>query len=171
MKKLFFLAIIAICYGCTLHDERADEKVNGYKPVYVDYATIRKIEIQPARKLSHPGKIYVKGNYLYINESGEGIHIFDNTDKTNPKPVAFLAIPVNKDISIKNNLLYADNADDLVAIDISDLKNIRVVKRIEKAFPYPTFPNETGKFECADPSKGYVKSWEYTQLINPKCFR
>ena len=68
-------------------------------------------------------------------------------------------------------VLEADNGDDLVSIDISDPNSIKVLKRIEKAFPYPSYPNERGKFECVDPSKGYVKAWEYVELINPKCFR
>jgi len=172
MKKLYFLAIIALLNSCMHEDEKvANEKVMGYRPIYTDYASIRKIELQKARGLTHPGKIYTKGKYLYINESGEGIHIFDNSDKTNPKPVAFLSIPVNKDISIKNDILFADNGDDLVSIDISNPNSIKVLKRVEKAFPYPSYPNERGKFECVDPGKGYVKAWEYVELTNPKCFR
>lgn len=172
MKKLYFLALIALFNSCGPEENHiVDEKVMGYRPVYTDYASIRKIELLKARALTSPGKIYTKSKYLYINESGEGIHIFDNSDKTNPMPLAFLSIPVNKDISIRNDILYADNADDLVSIDISDFNNIRVLKRVEKAFPYPTYPNQRGKFECVDPSKGYVKVWEYVELINPKCYR
>ncbi|PLK45589.1 hypothetical protein [Emticicia sp. TH156] len=173
MKKLYLLFVMALASGCVPHldDENTNKKVMGYKPVYIDYASARKIEVQKARSLSHPGKIYIKGNYLYVGEAGEGIHIFDNTDKASPKPVAFISIPVNKDISIKGNILYADNADDLVTIDISDLQKIKVLKRIEKAFPFPSFPNEIGWFECVNPNKGYVKGWEYVELLNPKCRR
>lgn len=172
MKKLYFLAIIALLNNCvTDEDKAANEKVMGYRPIYTDYAVLRKIELQKARGLTSPGKIYTKGKYLYINESGDGVHIFDNSDKTNPKPLAFLSIPVNKDISIKGNILYADNGDDLVTIDISDPNNIKVLKRVEKAFPYPSYPLERGRFECVDPGKGYVKAWEYVELTNPKCSR
>lgn len=172
MKKIYFLAIVALFIGCTTEDEKvANKKIMGYKPIYTDYESIRKIELQKARGLTSPGKIYIKGKFLYINESGDGIHIFDNTDKANPKPLAFLSIPVNKDVSIKDNILYADNGDDLVTIDISDVNSIKVLKRVEKAFPYPSYPNERGYFECVDPSKGYVKAWEYVELTNPKCFR
>lgn len=173
MKKLCLLVIVSILGSCVqrIDDETSTKKVMGYKPVYVSYETIRKIELQKARGLLKPGKIYTKGKYLYINESGDGIHIIDNTDKANPKPIGFLAIPVNKDISIKGNILYADNADDLVTIDISDPTAIKVLKRVEKAFPYPTYPIQTGWFECVNPNKGYVKAWEYVELTNPKCRR
>ena len=172
MRKLLYFSVIILLYGCNPQDEKVvNEKVMGYRPIYTDYASIRKVEVQASRALKKPGKIYIKDKYLYINEIGEGIHIFDNSDKTHPKPVSFIAIPVNKDISIKNNILYADNADELIAIDITDPKSIKVLKRIEKAFPYPSYPNESGRFECVDPSKGYVKSWEYVGLVNPKCYR
>lgn len=173
MRKLYLLVIVALVGSCVplADDETKNKKVMGYRPIYVSYESIRKIELQKARGLSKPGKIYIKGKYLYINESGDGIHIFDNSDKANPKPLGFLAIPVNKDISIKGNILYADNADDLVTIDISNPTEIKLLKRVEKAFPYPTYPPQTGLFECVNPNKGYVKAWEYVELSNPKCRR
>jgi len=173
MIKLYLLVIVALLGSCVpqLDDETTMKKVKGYRPVYVSYESIRKIELQKARGLSKPGKIYIKGKYLFINESGDGIHIFDNSDKANPKSLGFLSIPVNKDISIKGNILYADNADDLVTIDISNPTAIKVLKRVEKAFPFPSYPTEIGWFECVDPNKGYVKAWEYVDLTNPKCRR
>jgi hypothetical protein len=172
MKYLYFTALLFICLGCHYENEKTLTKVMGYRPVYSDYESLRKVEVLPPQKLKNAGKIYIKDNYLFVNEQGEGVHIFDNSDKSNPKAIAYLAIPANQDVAIKGTTLYADNADDLVAIDISDLKAIKVTKRIEKSFPYPYFPAKTGvSFECADPSKGYVVRWEYTELINPKCRR
>jgi len=170
MKKLLLFVAIVLLNSC-ITEETTDVKVMGYRPIYASYDEIRKVVSLAPQKLRKPGKIYTKDKYLYINEIGEGIHVFDNSDKTKPKAISFISIPANQDISIADNILYADNADDLVAIDISNPLTIKLLKRIEKAFPYPSFPKENGRFECVDPSKGYVKSWEYVQLTNPKCFR
>lgn len=170
MKKLLFFAAVLSLNACRT-DEPADTKAMGYRPVYVSYQEIRRVVALAPQKLRKPGKIYTKDKYLYINEIGEGIHVFDNSDKTKPKAIAFISIPANQDISIIDNVLYADNADDLVAIDIANPLSIKVLKRIEKAFPYPSFPAQRGRFECADATKGYVKAWEFVQLINPKCSR
>jgi hypothetical protein len=68
--------------------------------------------------------------------------------------------------------LYADNAVDLVALDITNPADVKLLKRIENAFPNQSFPPHTGvNFECADPAKGVVVGWEKVQLQNPKCFR
>lgn len=171
MKKLLFFATVLSINACTTDETVKDIKVMGYRPVYVSYDKIRKVESFPPQKLRRPGKIYTKDKYLYINELGEGIHVFDNSDKTKPKAIAFISIPANQEISIKNDILYADNGDDLVAIDITNPLVIKLLKRVEKAFPAPSYPNKSGKFECVDASKGFIKTWEYVELINPKCFR
>ncbi|GGD70940.1 hypothetical protein GCM10011514_38760 [Emticicia aquatilis] len=171
MKKLLLLAAIIGINACNPDSSMTTETVKGYRPVYASYETLRKVSSGSPQKLRKPGKIYTKDKYLYINEIGQGIHVFDNSDKTKPKAIAFISIPANQDISIADNILYADNADDLVAIDITNPLAIKVVKRIEKAFPYPSHPKQNGKFECVDPSKGYVIDWQYTDLVNPKCSR
>ena len=171
MKKLLLFAAIIGLNACNPDRSMTTETVKGYRPIYESYETLRKISSGSPQKLRKAGKIYTKDKYLYINEIGQGIHVFDNSDKAKPKAIAFISIPANQDISIADNILYADNADDLVAIDISNPLAIKVVKRIEKAFPYPSFPQQRGRFECVDPSKGYVVDWEYTKLVNPKCFR
>jgi hypothetical protein len=173
MKHLYLYVLLFNCIGCNYDDQQSSPTiVRGYKPIYDNYENLRKVEVQPAKKLKRPGKIYIKDDVLFVNELGEGIHIFDNRDKANPKPVAYIAIPANQDMAIKGTTLYADNADDLVAIDISNPFQAKVVKRIEKSFPYPYYPPQRGvRFECPDPAKGYVVRWELTELTNPKCSR
>jgi hypothetical protein len=172
MNKYIAISFLLIVTACNKKQVPPPESTrNGYKPIYKSYDQIRKIENLGPQKLKNPGKIYKLGNYLFINEIGEGIHIYNNTDNKKPVNISFISIPANKDISIKNNILYADNADDLVAIDISDAKAAILVKRIERAFPYPSYPIERGFFECVDPTRGYVVSWVFTELKDPKCSR
>jgi LVIVD repeat len=171
MKPLLLFAVILLLNACNPDASQTTETVKGYRPIYASYETLRNVSSGSPQKLRKAGKIYTKGKYLYINEIGQGIHIYDNSDKTKPQAIAFISIPANQDISIADNILYADNADDLVAIDISNPLIIKVVKRIEKTFPYPSHPKQNGQFECVDPSKGYVVDWEYTDIVNPKCRR
>ncbi|NJO03673.1 MAG: hypothetical protein HC880_20140 [Bacteroidia bacterium] len=100
------------------------------------------------------------------------MHIIDNHDPRHPERRAFIQIPGNVDIAIKENILYADNVTDLLVIDISDLNDIRLTKRIENAFPNKQFPPVINThFECVDASRGVVTGWEWTELENPKCQR
>jgi len=106
-----------------------------YEPQYLTTAEIRNsFEFRAPEELSIPGKIYMFDNHIFINEVGKGIHIVDNSDKRNPKKVGFVNIPGNFDMAVKGNILYADSYIDLIAIDISDLNNIHIVKRLEGVF-------------------------------------
>ena len=60
----------------------------------------------------------------------------NKTDLYFPIIEKFITIPGCVDIAIKGNILYSDNAIDLVAIDISSgAVNLEVVKRIKDVFP------------------------------------
>jgi hypothetical protein len=93
------------------------------------------IKNNPVREIERPGKIYIRGNYIFLNELDRGIHIIDNSNKTAPKQVAFIDIPGNLDMAVKGNILYADFYTDLVAIDITDPQHIVVKKFTENIFP------------------------------------
>jgi hypothetical protein len=163
--------LMGLLQSCHQAPEAQKEKVLAYQPIYEKYENIKKVEVQGPRVLKKPGKIYIKDNLLYINELGLGVHVFDNTDKSKPVALAFISIPANQDISIKDKFLYADNGEDLLAIDISSGKNAKVLKRIEKSFPYPYTPPMRGvKFECPDPAKGYIVDWKLIEMSEPNCF-
>src|SRR5690606_40659761 len=107
-------------------------------PVYMQMSTIREGEIivEPGKPLDNPGKIYLYGDFLLINEPQKGIHIIDNTNPYSPKPVHFINIPGNVDLAVNANILYADSYVDLLAFDISETDNIQLVKRVEDVFPH-----------------------------------
>jgi len=101
-------------------------------------STVREGEIiiEPGKPLDNPGKIYLYGDYLLINEPQKGIHIIDNTNPSSPQPVHFINIPGNVDLAINTNILYADSYVDLLAFDIGNLANIQMVQRVEDVFPH-----------------------------------
>lgn len=107
-----------------------------YEPIYVSYDEVRQpIEVEGARSIKKPGKIYVYDNYIYINEQNEGVHIIDNTSPSSPQNIGFINIPGNLDIAVKNNVLYADCYMDLVALNIVSPTKVQTLKRIENVFP------------------------------------
>lgn len=145
-----------------------------YRPVYATYTDVRTIKTLPPQPLKNVGKIYVKDNYLFVSKPDSGLHVFDNTNPKAPIALSFIRILGNKDIAIKDSILYADNLTDLVALNIADPTNIRVVNRLENIFPnYPSsYPAFTGiRFECPDPARGPVISWEKAVVENPQCYR
>jgi hypothetical protein len=161
--------------GCLTDSETtrlAVGQVEGLRPVYSqDWKDIQSQAPRPVGKL---GKIYYKDSTIYVAESGWGIHVIDNSDPANPVRIRFLQIPGCRDVAIRGNILYADNVTDLVAIDISDLDNIVVLKRVEGL--YEQLDQETpeayeGYFECVDPTKGAVVGWETALLDNPQCWQ
>jgi hypothetical protein len=175
MKKNYFcLLALSFCFlGCSDDPSLNDAgKVMGYKPVYASYEEVGKISFEGPRILKKPAKIYVKGNFLFISENNEGIHIINNIDPAKPNPVGFIKIMGNQDMEIKNDVLYVDNGVDLVALDMANPEAVKVLKRIEKVFPYSFYPEaQNVKFECPDESKGIVIRWDYVELDSPKCFR
>lgn len=105
-------------------------------PVYMSFSELRSaVKSTQARQLVHPGKIYFKDNYLFINEYGDGVHIIDNVDPSHPEPIAFLEIPGNYNMAVRGSILYADSYIDLVALDISDPANPVETGRVKNAFP------------------------------------
>jgi hypothetical protein len=132
-------------------------------PVYMSYTELRSsIANNPPQDLINPGKIYFKDGYIFINEELKGIHVIDNRDPINPVNVAFIDIPGNIDMAIKNDILYADSYIDLVSIDISDLNNPKEVDRATNIFPYTIPKIKDGNYLMADidEDKGVVVDWE-----------
>ncbi|OPZ98264.1 MAG: hypothetical protein BWY70_01268 [Bacteroidetes bacterium ADurb.Bin408] len=169
------LIFVVLCMLIMVSCERKEDFVTqGYKPIYVDKDHISDIAVTSPVPMVNPGKIYLYNNNIFINERGRGIHVVDNAIPTAPLKTRFISIPGNYDIAIKNNYLYADNASDLVTINISDLNNIQIVNRISNIYDvrrqmYPDF--DGGYFECVDTTMGFVVGWYKTELVNPKCKR
>ena len=153
-KRNLFMMLFAGAVMISCNDKQ--ELVDGYKPIYSSETDLNEVDIRASEPLENPGRIYTYENLLLVNDQGKGIHIYDNTDKTNPSEVSFIGIPGNMDFSVRANKVYADNITDMVIIDISNPATPAYSNRIEDIFPTQQFPDEFGAFECVDPSKGTV---------------
>jgi hypothetical protein len=130
------LALIFVLPSCTKDKCEVTHTYTTYDPIYKNLSEIRvPLKTLPAQIIENPGKIYMHGNYLFVNELKKGIHIINNTDPSAPVPVSFINIPGNVDIAAKGNTLYADNYMDLLAINITDPTAVQLSKRVENALP------------------------------------
>ena len=113
---------------------------SAYTPVFMERQELdRSVSYQTTpRDLQNPGKIYHKAPYLYVNEKYKGIHVINNANPALPVPEGFIVAPGCIDMAIKGNILYLDNAVDLVAFNL----DTRVVtERVKNIFPEPLSPD------------------------------
>jgi hypothetical protein len=107
-----------------------------YTPVYHTLAEVRaNIKSNPPKQVKKPGKIYIYGNYIFLNELNEGIHVIDNSQPASPKNIAFINIPGNIDLAVLGNTLYADSYSDLAALDISNPLKVTAKKFLDNIYP------------------------------------
>lgn len=135
-----------------------------YRPLLLARATLESsVAAVAPQALHNTGKIYLRGTYVFVNEKYEGIHVIDNRDPANPRPVSFLRIPGNVDLAVRGNLLYADNGPDLVTIDISDPAHATPTGRVRNAFrelPMPQLgPLEEAYQVGKRPANAVVVGW------------
>ncbi|MEM6516911.1 MAG: hypothetical protein AAF688_12060 [Bacteroidota bacterium] len=109
-----------------------------YEPIIMqreEFETTTSFQTAP-EPMMNTGKIYVKDNFIFINEKDKGFHIIDNADRSNPEPVAFLRVLGSSDLSIKGSTVYVNNATDLLALDIdTQAGTLEIKKRIANTFP------------------------------------
>jgi len=143
MKK-FSIVIL----GCLLFSFQAclkDKLTRTYtilEPIYQSRTVVESnIKSNPPKEIQSPGKIFIYGNYIFLNEVDKGIHIIDNSNPSSPVAKAFIDIPGNVDIAVKGNTLYADMYGDLVTMDISNPLASRMVKLQRDVFPERNYTN------------------------------
>lgn len=154
MKKFLTQAafLFAVCYmlqSCV--KDTLQTSYTYFTPVYKSKADVwQNIKSAPPQPLQQTGKLFLMGQYIFINEINKGVHIIDNANPLSPKNISFINIPGNIDIAVKDNILYADLHTDMVSVDISNPSNA-VLKRVNKyVFPerdyYSGVTTDSGKY-------------------------
>ena len=171
MKTNYLLSVLSIMLlALTSCSDTVTETVT-YKinePVFMSNSAFRasvKVSQAPEAITKH-GKICFYEGYLYISETEKGIHIIDNRNPSSPKNIGFIEVIGNADLSIRNNLLYADSYVDLVWFDVSNPALPVLKGRLEDIFPKAlpiiennfSFDYEMCFNEEAD--KGVVVGWK-----------
>jgi hypothetical protein len=167
---LSFFFLTAIGGSCARKNKL--ENVDGFKPIYGNAVDLLKINCLAKRNYLNPGKILQKGNLTFQIDETNGVHVIDCTNLSQPEKLHFITIPGVSDIHLKDNILFANNLSDMVAIDISNLPNINETMRIKNQFKLTNTkvpPGANVFFECIDYTKGEVIGWEKAILENPTC--
>ncbi len=149
MKKLLTIPLYIIIVffvsflfgGCVKGTITHTYTYSWYEPLYKTKAEVYAdiIKSNPGREIENPGKIFIIGKYIFLNEIGRGIHVIDNSNPASPKNIAFIAIAGNLDLAVKGNTLYADIYSDLVALDITNPLQVINTKIVENAFPVSSY--------------------------------
>ena len=142
MKKFILTAVgcLTMCFvlfflqGCL--KDKATHTYTILRPIYQAKEVVKaNIKSNLPKTIESPGKIFIYGNYVFLNEPDKGVHVIDNSNPSNPVTKAFIDIPGNQDIAVKGNTLYADMYGDLVSVDISDPLNAKLLKTLPGVFP------------------------------------
>lgn len=129
-KPLVAVVVLALLSSCEKKSEFAEYLVA--RPLIMTKADfINSVDILPPQPIDESGKIYTYQDMIFINDKYEGIHVIDNSNPTSPQKIAYISLAGTVDISIKDDVLYADSIRDLVLFDISDISNIQEISRME----------------------------------------
>ena len=169
MKKLYyslFLFTIIFFFGCIKDSFKGTTTYTYYVPVYKPTAEVlANMKSNAPRQLENPGKLYIRGQYIFLNEINRGIHVIDNADPSHPQNIAFVDIPGNVDIAVRGNALYADFFNSLVTLDISNPLNIILKKITQNIFPEQYTADTTKvivdwiKRDTTMPVSGNLRPW------------
>ena len=142
MKKIRFLALLAIPLFFISFSSSKPSQRGEWEPIFMKRADLEQSVkyTQESRALKKPGKIYCKGNYIYVSELYKGVHVINNTNPSQPVQEGFIIVPGCVDMAVKGDILYVDNAVDLVAFDLASRQ---VTQRIRNVLPEPAAPANT----------------------------
>jgi hypothetical protein len=167
LKGLIYIILSVVVLSCN-NDKVEYEIITVATPDVMTKAEFRSsVEVLGPQNIDEAGKIYAYNNYIFVNDEFQGVHVLDNTNPESPQAIAYIKIPGNVDISIKNNYLYADSSIDLVVFDISNINGIEQVARLEDVFtvydyqiPIDTQEVNWGTFNFDDQ---VIVGWTVTQ--------
>ncbi|WP_179016886.1 hypothetical protein [Winogradskyella forsetii] len=171
MKKSFlflFMTSTVLIHSCVPFwgDGNDDDfpMVSNYEPVIMKrsvFETTTTLESTP-RAIENSGKIYVKDDYIFINEVNEGFHLINNSNPSNPQNIGFIKVLGSSDLSIKEDVIYINNATDLIAVTIDDTsETLTITKRLENVFPQIWSPEGMSYYNLEQDD--IIVNWE---LIN-----
>ncbi|NRD23785.1 hypothetical protein HNV10_11060 [Winogradskyella litoriviva] len=149
-KILPLVLVVILCLqltNCNTDDDNNEliDPVAVTVPVVKSKTEVRNsIAIMSAQPTNSDGKIYVYDDFLFYIAQNSGIHVFNNQNPVSPQNIAFIQLEGVHDISIKNDILYADNFMDLVVFDISNITDIQIVNVEEDMLLFnPEFPEDS----------------------------
>ena len=135
-----------------------------YEPVLMHREDMEAaVQLRASRDIIKPGKIWVYNQFIFVIEQYKGIHILDNTDASDPENIGFIQIDGCTDVAVKEDIIYANNAVDLIGVKAAaDYKAISVVSRNRNILPALESPEDwySHDFEKHRPANTIIVRWE-----------
>ena len=159
--RLLLLLLLPLLTSCPDNVDPLPD--SAYTPVLMSRQQLEaSIAQKEPRAIVKPGKLYRYRHYILINELYKGVHIIDNQNPKSPVNVAFIQVPGCVDMAVKENVLYVDNAVDLVAISLGDVNNLQVTSRVRNALPELPAPDNMQVWygKGGAPEDAVVVGWE-----------
>ena len=134
-----------------------------HRAIYLSWEEFRTtaVRVLPPKPIGKRGKLLIAHEHLFVSEPGQGVHVFDDRDPEKPVPLFFIRIPGNIDIAVRDNLLYADSAVDLLTFELRlEERTAKLIGRLENQFDYDPYQSleerEFVRIENLSPSRGVV---------------
>lgn len=146
MRRLYSLPVLAVLTLLSVACERDSCEETWTQvvplPVTLDRAAVQdSITALPAREFCTGGNLYAYGDYLFVNSALEGYHLLDNSDPSDPRPVAFLRVPGATQMAFVDGRMVSDSYADLVVLDFAGPEHLTLLSST------PNFLLEANGFE------------------------
>ena len=140
MKKVILFLVIMSLSATAFRSDLVVVR-ESYMPVFMSRETLENSVkyIAGARDMIQTGKIYYRAPYIFVNERYKGVHVINNSNPARPVKEGFILAPGCIDMAVKGNIMYLDNAVDLVCFN---LDSKQVTDRIRNVFPEPLPPDD-----------------------------
>ncbi|WP_163408424.1 hypothetical protein [Flavobacterium ajazii] len=159
MKKTLLLLLISYAFSSCIRLDNTPED-NQFKPVIVERSSFEKsIVLENPQTIMKSGKIYIKGDLMFINDVNKGFHVYDYSDPKNPVRLQFIKAPGATDLAIIDDVIYINQAVDLVTLTYNAAtKKIEITNRNKNVFPQKKSPNG---FSAETKGNEIVIDWKY----------
>jgi hypothetical protein len=141
---LFLTFILNGCFGYC-DDCNQNIQKDPYKAVILERNVFEaSVKTFANQEIVKSGKIYIKDNLMFVNDLNKGFHVYNYFNPQSPIKIGFIQILGATDLSIRDNVIYINQAVDLVTLTYNPANNSIVVNhRNKNVFPQKNSPNGT----------------------------
>ncbi len=135
----------------------------NYEPILMSRTDMESsVQLETAREIESPGKMWLYNDIIFLVEQYKGIHIIDNSNPAATKTIGFIQVDGCTEITMKDNIMYANNAVDMIGIKSVDFASIDVVTRHRNMLPPIASPEPWGDSYYYDklPENTVIIRWE-----------
>lgn len=118
------------------------DRPTNFEPIFMTRPEMEaSVKLVGPENIESPGKIWIYGNYILLIEQFKGIHLINNSDPNNSVAEAFIKVDGCVDIAVKDGIIFANNAVDMIGIRVnSAFDEVEVVSRNRNILPALSSP-------------------------------